>query len=626
VSQALPQHDVDRHGTTMIGPYEVLSRLALGGMAELLLARRNGIEGFQKLVVLKRILPQYASNPEFVDMFLREARLAAALEHPNIVQVFDIGKSGEDYYFAMAYLHGKDALALLRECSRTSRRLPVEHAIAIASGIAAGLHHAHEQVGFDGKPLGIVHRDVSPANAIVTYDGTVKLVDFGIAKAAAQMNHTRAGVRKGKAAYMSPEQCRGDPLDRRTDIWSLGVVLYEMLTMTRLYRADNDLAIMHRIVSSDPPSPTLVYPDLTPALDAVVRRCLQRDREQRYETAAQLQHDLDVCAHEQGLRPSAAALSEFLRGVFGTPALPWTPADPAAHAPTTSSIEIGESSDERFAPDTGDSDSTRDLGNTPPPHVQTRVAARTAQYASASGHTPHYEPASVQPIDDVVAPGGGTIRFVAAAAAIGIAAIVGWVLWPRDDVTAAATAAAGPAAVELAASTTKTSNGDELERWLASVNRDDPRTNPIAQRHERLVKLRGTSAGARIDEALQVRLDLLQAADAVRPCETFATALERAALERTAFADVLASVTPPDPQHTPHAGKPPDRPCDDLGARLVALQSPTDTVDAGKPTPTRPRKRPTSPVEPTAAPTKPTPPTPAPKPAKLDDELRPFRK
>ncbi|HWB74121.1 MAG TPA: protein kinase, partial [Nannocystaceae bacterium] len=155
-----------------IGPYEVLGHLATGGMAELLLARRVGIEGFQKVVVLKRILPMYAKNPDFVDMFLHEARLAATLEHPNIVQVFDIGKTDDDYYFAMAYLHGKDVLAVLRELTRRNERLPVVHAIAIACGIAAGLHHAHEQVGFDGQPLGIVHRDVSPANAIVTYDGS----------------------------------------------------------------------------------------------------------------------------------------------------------------------------------------------------------------------------------------------------------------------------------------------------------------------------------------------------------------------------------------------------------------------------------------------------------------------
>jgi serine/threonine protein kinase len=622
----------------MIGPYEVLSRLALGGMAELLLARRDGIEGFQKLVVLKRILPQYASNPEFVDMFLREARLAAALEHPNIVQVFDIGKSGEDYYFAMAYLHGKDALAILRELSRTNRRLPVEHAIAIASGIAAGLHHAHEQVGFDGKPLGIVHRDVSPANAIVTYDGTVKLVDFGIAKAAAQMNHTRAGVRKGKAAYMSPEQCRGDPLDRRTDIWSLGVVLYEMLTMTRLYRADNDLAIMHRIVSQDPPSPTAVFPDLSPALAAVVMRCMQRNRDDRYETAALLQRDLDVCAHELGMRPSAAALSEFLRGVFGTPALPWTPTDASARAPVTSSIDVDLESGGvgPFAPPSSESDSTRDLGHTPPPQVETRVAGRTAAYASASGsgaaHMPRYDIPTHGPVDE---PSVGEQRsasamwIVGGVVAAGLAGVLAWVLWPRADGGPARDAAAPAPAPQLAAPVDEPSAGDDVELWLASVNVDDATANPIAQRHERLAKLRATPAASRIDESLQVRLDLLQASGAARPCETFATALARAALDRTAFASVIATATPPDPRTTPSAGKPPDRPCDDLLARVDALRAPTPLQTSAAPPrpapPVRPRKRPAATPDPVSAKPGPPPP-PEPKATKLEDELRPFRK
>jgi serine/threonine protein kinase len=306
-----------------IGPYEVLGRLATGGMAELLLARRIGIEGFQKVVVLKRILPMFARNPEFVEMFLHEARLAATLEHPNIVQVFDIGKSDDDYYFAMAYLHGKDLLGILRELIRRSERLPVVHAIAIATGVAAGLHHAHEQVGFDGQPLGIVHRDVSPANAIVTYDGSIKLVDFGIAKAAASADITRVGVRKGKAAYMSPEQCRGDTLDPRADIWSLGVVLYEMLTMARLYRADTDLALMHRIVSQDVPPPSSLAPDVPPALEQIVMRCLSRDRELRYANALDLQHALEACARTLGLGPSAGALGSFVRGLFGSPPLPW---------------------------------------------------------------------------------------------------------------------------------------------------------------------------------------------------------------------------------------------------------------------------------------------------------------
>ncbi|MFO0633865.1 MAG: serine/threonine-protein kinase [Nannocystaceae bacterium] len=393
-------------GTTRIGPYEVLTQLALGGMAELLLARRVGIEGFQKLVVLKRILPQYANNPEFVEMFLHEARLAATLEHPNIVQVFDIGKAGGDYFFAMAYLHGKDVLAILRELSGRGRALPLEHAIAIAMGVAAGLHHAHEQVGFDGQPLSIVHRDVSPANAIVTYDGTVKLVDFGIAKAAARANVTRVGVRKGKAAYMSPEQCKGDPLDRRTDLWSLGVVLYEMVTMARLFKADNDLAIMHRITALEIPPPSSRNPAVPPVLDAIIMRCLQRSPTARYATADALLRDLDGAAASLGLRPSPVRLGEFVRELFGSPPLPsaTTVGAVPATGPVTSSIDVEPGDGTPFS---DPSDATRDLGASPPPQANTRIAARVTRAL------PH---AAAQPEAGVPVPVGVPVPTTRAAA------------------------------------------------------------------------------------------------------------------------------------------------------------------------------------------------------------------
>ncbi len=652
-------------GNLQIGPYEVLSRLAIGGMAELLLARRHGIEGFQKLVALKRILPQYATSPDFVEMFLHEARLAAALEHPNIVQVFDIGKSGDDYYFAMAYLHGKDGLAILRELARTRARMSIEHAIAIASGIAAGLHHAHEQIGFDGRPLGIVHRDVSPANAIVTFDGTVKLVDFGIAKAAAQVSHTRAGVRKGKAAYMSPEQCRGDELDRRTDIWSLGVVLYELFTMTRLFRADNDLATMHRIVSTDAPSPRAACPELPASLEAIVMRCLRRDREERYATCAALQRDLDTAAHAFGLRPSAAGLSELLRGLFGAPPLPWAPAaaDSSANAPVTHSVEVGA---EPFLADGAEVDSTRDLGATPPPHLDTRVAQRTSPYASvaaasrssadratAGGSTPARSgtgsgaPATGASVSGASGIGADAARSTVAGAtagpgrtiAVALVAVVAaggfaWWLWPvQDPRPGAATTVPSRAGVapphpapapEPAAAAAPIpvipTNDDAIEAWLDAVNRDDAAANPVAERHALLAKLRATDAALRIDEAVQVRLDLVQAGGAARPCETFATALARAALSPEEFSAALDAAQLPDPALDPHAGRPPDRSCVDLRARLAAARL------AAAPEPAAPEPAaPVVPPEPAApvVPPAPAPPSPGEEPDPEQAGVRP---
>ena len=310
-----------------VGKYQVLKRLATGGMAELFLARSTGIEGFQKVVALKRILPQLADNEDFVEMFLHEARLAASLEHPNIVHVSDFGKAGNDYFFVMAYVHGRDLLAILRNAVKKRKRPSIENAITIALGTCEGLHYAHEHVGFDGKPLGIVHRDVSPTNVLVSYDGHVKLVDFGIAKAAAQNSTTRAGVRKGKAAYMSPEQCRGAKVDRRSDIWSMGVVLFEMTTMVRLYKAESELAIMHKIVNDSVPSLREVDPKFPLALEQIILKCLRHDPAERYQTARDLQRALQRFAAEHDMSPAASGLSDYMKRLFGEPEVPWAGLD-----------------------------------------------------------------------------------------------------------------------------------------------------------------------------------------------------------------------------------------------------------------------------------------------------------
>jgi len=306
-----------------VGRYLLLHKLAVGGMAEIFLAKSSGIEGFQKVVVLKRILPHLRADETFIQMFLDEARVAANLEHPNIVNVYDIGKAGEDYFFTMAYLHGENLGAVLRRSAHAQRRIPLELALHIVQGVCAGLHYAHEQVGLDGQPLEIVHRDVSSTNVLVTYDGGIKLLDFGIAKAATQSQRTQVGVRKGKASYMSPEQCGPGPLDRRSDVFAIGILLWELTTMRRLYRADNELAIMNMIVNNDAPLPSSVTPDYPRGLEAIVMKALARDREQRYRTARALQEDLDVFVREQGLGTTARALAEMLDGLFGAKPLPW---------------------------------------------------------------------------------------------------------------------------------------------------------------------------------------------------------------------------------------------------------------------------------------------------------------
>jgi serine/threonine-protein kinase len=222
--------------------YQLLGYLASGGMAELYFARVVGLAGFERHVVLKRIVAHHARDPEFVAMFLDEARLAAQLHHPNIAQVFDIGRMVDSYFFTMEYIHGESARALFRRCVAQQRTMPLHLVLTVVAGAAAGLHYAHEKRSPDEVPLAIVHRDVSPSNVMIGFDGAVKVVDFGIARAVTRSVETRSGVVRGKLGYMAPEQCKGEPLDRRCDVFALGIMLFELATMTRLYEAEASTA------------------------------------------------------------------------------------------------------------------------------------------------------------------------------------------------------------------------------------------------------------------------------------------------------------------------------------------------------------------------------------------------
>jgi serine/threonine protein kinase len=301
---------------TRLGKYQLLRRLATGGMAELYLARAAGVAGFEKLLVLKRILPQHAESEEFIRMFLTEARLAATLHHPNIVQVYDIGEEAGAYFFTMEWVQGQDLRRLVRAARRSERPIPLEHILHVIGGVAAGLHHAHEQADLDGTPMGIVHRDVSPSNVLVTYDGTVKIVDFGIAKAAAFQSNTIAGTLKGKIPYMSPEQCRGENVDRRSDIFSIGTLLWELTTGARLFAGENEIAIINRVAKADVPLPSSVRPDYPRGLETVVMRALASDPNVRYQNAVDLQIDLEDFAREARLPVSSARVGKFMRELF----------------------------------------------------------------------------------------------------------------------------------------------------------------------------------------------------------------------------------------------------------------------------------------------------------------------
>ena len=314
-------------------------------MAEIYLARVSGLPGFEKIVVVKRILPQLATNQEFVQMFLDEARVAATLHHPNIVQMYDIGAVDGNYFISMEYLHGEDLRSIARAMRQKGQdRVPLEHALGIGVGIAAGLHYAHEKVGFDGKPLHIVHRDITPQNIFVTYDGGVKLVDFGIAKASNRASETRYGSLKGKIPYMSPEQCRSEPLDRRSDIFSLGILLYELTTSVRLYRGASEFDVLKQIVEGEIKKPTEVRHGYPVVLEEIVMKALSKRREERYQTARELQAELEAYIRQERLVVSPIAMTNWMESLFGQKIEAWRDAqregrDLALHAAELKSAE-----------------------------------------------------------------------------------------------------------------------------------------------------------------------------------------------------------------------------------------------------------------------------------------------
>ena len=293
------------------GNYRLLRRLARGGMAEVFLARQQGVEGFERRVAIKRILPHLSDSAEFRTMFLDEARLAAQLSHPNIIHIYDFGKV-EDYYFiAMEYVDGVDLGRLIKQ----ARTLPVPFEIVarIMADICAGLHYAHNITDGAGKRLNVVHRDVTPQNVLVTYDGIVKVVDFGIAKATWQASRTRPGVVKGKYAYMSPEQVEGRALDARSDIFSVGICLYELLTGMPLYRRDNVTEAMKEIRDGKPIHPEQHRSDIPSEIIVVLKRALSTSRDDRYPTAASMQLDLERYLKAAKGLATPQVLGDYLR-------------------------------------------------------------------------------------------------------------------------------------------------------------------------------------------------------------------------------------------------------------------------------------------------------------------------
>jgi serine/threonine protein kinase len=302
--------------STRFGKYRLIDRIAVGGMAEIFLANQVDGEGLETPVVIKRIRPHLSKHATFVKMFLNEARLAAQLNHPNIVQIHDLGKIGESYFIAMEYIFGRDMRSIIPKAEEVGIPFPLVYALRIASDVCSGLHYAHQKVDLYGNPLNIVHRDVTPENIFVAFDGTVKVLDFGIAKATNQVEQTRAGELRGKISYMSPEQCQGKPVDRRSDIFSVGVALYEWLTGFKLFTGESEVVVMRSITEGKIYAPSYFKADIPEPVEAILMKALEKDRERRYQTAMEMRAAIDAFLSTYEFTPTPLHLSNFLRQIF----------------------------------------------------------------------------------------------------------------------------------------------------------------------------------------------------------------------------------------------------------------------------------------------------------------------
>ncbi len=298
------------------GKYYLVDKIAVGGMAEIFKAKSFGHGGFEKLLVIKRILPHISEKEEFVEMFVDEAKVSVALQHANIVQTYDFGKFQENWFIAMECVEGKDVKGLLRKLAQRRRLLPIEFAVYVAHEISKGLDYAHRRENLQGHELGIVHRDMSPSNVLISYEGEAKIADFGIAKATTNAYNTKDGVLKGKFEYMSPEQAMGMSIDRRSDIFSCGIILYECLTGRRLFKTESDVKTLETIKACDLDPPSALNPSIPARLDEIVMRALARNREDRYQEARELQNDLLEFLYPATPDLTRQSFSHFLKELF----------------------------------------------------------------------------------------------------------------------------------------------------------------------------------------------------------------------------------------------------------------------------------------------------------------------
>lgn len=299
------------------GKYTLMRKLASGGMAELFLALHRSVAGIEKFVVIKRILPQMNQDQQFIDMLLHEARIAMTLTHPNVVQTFDVGLVDGTYFIVMEHIEGEDIRTIVREMKKKGvSEFPLEHALAIVIGTAAGLAYAHDKKKVDGNNLGIVHRDISPQNIVVTFTGDVKVVDFGVAKSQHAIEDSKGGHLKGKVPYMSPEQAEGQDIDFRSDIFAAGVILFELTTGKRLFKGTSEFDTLKLICESEYPMPSDIAAGYPAALERIVMKALAKNRDARYQSARDMQRDLETFVRQERLPVSTMNMASWMTGLF----------------------------------------------------------------------------------------------------------------------------------------------------------------------------------------------------------------------------------------------------------------------------------------------------------------------
>ncbi|HQP38065.1 MAG TPA: serine/threonine-protein kinase, partial [Polyangiaceae bacterium] len=311
------------------GPYDLIERVNVGGMAEVFRAVHRET---RRRVALKRILPSVAEDDEFISMFRDEATIASQLDHPNIAKIYDIGRVDASYYIALEYVDGRDMRTIQAHSSRMRQLMPLEFVLYVTTSLCKGLDYAHHRKDAHGKPIGLVHRDVSPQNVLVSYDGEAKLIDFGIAKAAGKLARTQVEAIKGKFGYMSPEQVRGLPVDLRSDVFSVGICLWEFLTMRRLFDGDNEIVVMEKIRNAEVPPPSTIVSSVPVDLDRIVLRALAKDADDRYTSTADLLAELSAFAHTEGIPLQRERAAAYMRQNFSDDAARMAAPREEAHA------------------------------------------------------------------------------------------------------------------------------------------------------------------------------------------------------------------------------------------------------------------------------------------------------